>query len=341
MKPWQILFREAPAGRNHSQGASTGDEDFTDEAADEAAALEGEAELDAMEEEGDGDEEAESEEDDDDQSEEDQDDDEDEEEEEEEEQEEEAPAKGFKFKDPKSGDFDFKRIDKVLGGSELSDYFKEQNATITRISQENASFKKRFEGEEFQQLSSKASFIDQLYDSNPVIRREVNRILGIQEAGGAQGSQPVLPQGVDPNDPLVKPFLEVQQLVQQINGRLSQQDRAAQQREVQAKIAGAVDSGATRFSELTGKKMTPEQRAILQDRVQKTGYLDAAELIPGLFYKEIQDAAADKARKMQAVKRKLPQAASSRAPAPGKGKKRISREEERERLWDEHMGSDD
>lgn len=338
MKSWQILFREAPAGRNSSgaQGESTSDGDF-DDAADDALVEEGEAELagDDDEEE----EEAESEEEEE-QSEEDQDDlDEEEEEdlEEVEDEEEEASAAGFKFKDPKTGDFDFKRINKAVGGPELEKAFKEQTATITRTSQENKTLRDQLASPELKTAKDKAGFLDHLVNSNPVIHKEVMRVL----QGGSAGQEPAgggfeIP-GLDPNDPVAPVLQQVMAGLSTIQNRLQDGDKQRQAQERDNQFVNGLRGARAKFKELTGSDPTEEQLLQVAQEMNRTNLPDGAAFVPNLFLDLIRKAERQKFLATRKVKKNLPKTGSTgRVPAKGKGK--VSREEEFDSLWEEHMG---
>lgn len=337
-KPWQVFFRQAPRDLD-AQGESTGDDDFTNEAEDDALAEEGEAEL--GEEDGDGEEEPED--DDEDEQPEGQDDDEDEEGEEEEESEEEEEVPAFKFKNPETGDFDFRRINKVLGGGELENYFKEQNATITRTSQELKSYKDLgAPPQELKHRSTRALFFDKLYNENPAIKREVNRVLGLAADEGDESPEAYqLPQGVDPKDPLAEPVVKALKEVTSISNRLKREDQQRQFDAQERRFAQALNEGNARFKELTGKDLSQEQLDAVNQEMRESGYPNAAKLIPGLFFEEIQKAAAEKLQKKRMVKKNLPKTSSKgRSPAPGKAK-RVSRRDVFDQLWEKEMGSDE
>lgn len=338
MKSWQVLFRQAKRDSG-AQGGSTGEDDFNDEAADDALAEEGQAELD---EEG-NDEEVPESEDDADQSEEDQDGEEEEEgEEEAEDLEEEPEERSFRFKNEKTGDFDFKRINKVLGGVELESYFKEQNATITRTSQELKSYKELGAApQELKSRSSKAQFLDKMYDEDPGIRREVNRVLGIaDERGDTSGGEIKLPDGVDPKDPLAQPLIQALKQMQSISNRLQMDDQRKHRDTQEQKFATSLNEGRARFKELTGKALSPDQEALLNQEMRESGYANSSRLIPGLFFEEIRAAEAAKHQQKRLVKKNLPRNSSKgKSPAPGKAKKR-SREAVHDELWNEHMSDE-
>lgn len=338
MKPWQVLFRMAPKRDHEAQGGSTGDDDFANEAEDDALAEAGEEELESEGDEVDG---AESEDDEEDQSDEDQDPDEDDEEaEHEEEQEEDEEPSGFKFKDPKSGDFDFKRINKAVGGDELEKAFKEQNATITRNFQELKSYKDVGSPQEVATFRNKGRFLDDLIDNNPVVQREVLRILNGGQPPQGQNLLPPeaqVPEGVDPNDPWWKGVQPLFQTVQAINNRLVMDDRNRQRAEQDQRFSQGLEGAKARFKELTGKSMSVEQAAMIEQEMRSTNFLNGARLVPDLFSKEIQAAMSRKVISKRVAKKNLPKTGSGRRPAPGPAKKK-SRHEERDELWEKHMG---
>lgn len=341
MKSWQIPFRMAPKKDHDAQGESTGDDDFRNEAEDDRLAQEGEEEVDEEEEEAEEEEsEEESEEE---QSEKDEDPEEEAEEETEgEEQEEEAPAEG-RFKDKKTGDFDFKRINKALGGDFLEKRIKEQDSTITKNFQELKSYKDFGTPEKVKEFTEKSKFLDNLVDSNPIVQAEVFKALNMPlpahlAARGNQAEKPKLPPGVHPDDPLAAVFLQQQQTIDSINNRFAMEERQQQQREGLAKIAAGVEGARAKFKELTGKTMSPEQAALVEQEMRTNGYLNGARFVPDLFFKEIMEAAQAKLVSKRVQKKKLPKTLGSRRPAPTRKKAR-HREDDREELWNSHMGN--
>lgn len=336
---WQVPFKMDRAGRD-AQGESTGD-DFTNEDQDNELAAEGELEL---EEEGHEEEpEADPEEE---QSEEDQDLEEEEEGEEEEveEEEEEGEASGFRFKDPKTGDFDFKRINKAVGGDELEKAFREQHSTITKNFQELKPYKELGTPQQLFERTNKARFLDNLLDSDPVIQKRVAQVLGLAAEDQGQDSQPggFESLGFDPNDPALKAIQMLDQQYKTVANRLAMEDRRAQQKERETKFSQGLDSGKARFKELLGKDPTPEQVAVIEAKMRSANYLEAADLVPSLFWKEIQDRSAKKLVEKRVVKKNLPKVTSGRRPAPSPKKKK-HREDDRDELWEKYMGdgSDD
>lgn len=347
MKSWQVLFKEAPAGRNSSgaQGESTSDGDF-DDAADDALVEEGEALLDGDDDEEEEETESEEEEE---QSDEDQDDPDEEEEEEEQEEEEEEleeeeeEVKGFKFKDPKTGDFDFKRINQAVGGPELEKAFKEQTATITRTSQENKALKETLASPELKQAKDKAGFFDHLMATHPGIQQEVMRILngGHAAQGGQAGGGFEIP-GADPNDPVIPVLQQFGTALQAIQNRLQDGDRRTQKQERDAKFVEGLRGAKAKFKELTGVDPTHEQMLLVAKEMEESQHMNGARFVPDLFLDLIRKAERRKFLETRKVKKKLPKTGSTgRLPLKGKGKR--SREEEQEDLWREHMGggSDD
>ncbi len=294
----------------------TGDEDF-DEGADDALAAEGEAELGE-----DGDLEAdESEEDGEEQSDEDQD------EPDLEEEEEALEEAGFRFKDQKTGNFDWKKMNKALGGDDLEKSFKESQATITRFSQENVELKKW--AEHIPQLQARekvANYFDHLFRTNPVVRDAVI------------GQDPFA--GFNPNDPALPILRQMQQQNQAFQQRLQQADQQQQQQQREGTFLQGLKAAREQFKSLTGKEPSEDQLRLVAGKMQQTGFLDGASLVPSLFVKELQDAATAKILAERKTKRKLPKSGKSTRRAPGtqgKVSKRGAFEEE----WNKHMNSED
>lgn len=336
---WQVFFRESPKRDHDTQGASTGDDDFANEDADNAAADEGEEELeDEDDSEEEPDEEAEE-----DQSDEDQDPEEEAEGEESEGDEavEDEPAAGFKYKDPKTGDFDFKRINKAVGGDELEKRFKEQDATITRTFQELKSFKDLGTSQDFVQRSNKAKFLDDLIDNDPVISQRVVQILSGQVKPGQGGNVPgqsQIPKGVNPEDPLWPVVQELLGFVETTKNRQAVDARTQQQKQWDTQFSQGLDGAKARYKELTGLVMPPEKAVLLEQEMRQGGYLNGAQLVPGMFFADIQTAMSRKVISKRVAKRALPKAGISRRPAPATKKKR-NRDDDRNDLWEKHMGS--
>lgn len=309
----------------------TGDEDF-DEGADDALAAEGEAELGE-----DGDLEAdESEESEEEQSEEDQ-------EEPDLEEEEEAPEEaGFRFKDQKSGNFDWKKMNKVLGGDDLEKSFKESQATITRFSQENVQLKKQAEHiPQLQQRGNVANYFDHLFRNNPVVRDAVLRDMngGSQSQPGGQGQQDPF-SGFNPQDPALPILRQLHQQNTAFQQRLQMADQQAQQQQREGTFLQGLKGAREQFKSLTGKEPSEDQLRLVAGRMQQTGFLDGASLVPSLFVKEIQDAATANILAERKTKRKLPKSGKSTRRAPGT-QGRVSKRGAFEEEWDRHMNSED
>lgn len=331
--PFGLAHAHLQAPLEDTQGSGSTGDDF-DDAADDALVAEGEAEMDTDE---DGDPESTPDPDaqlDDEESQ-------DEEEEEEEETDDEQPVaaagKGFKFKDPKTGNFDWKRINGVLGGDELEKSIREQNATITKYSQENKTLKESIGSPEaFKETQNKAGFFDHLMNTHPGIRAEVLKVLHGEQAAQSPQSGNQLPAGVDPNDPLAPLVMQQQQVLMALQNRLQEGDRAQQQRQQEHQFLGGLKEARAKFRELLGKEPTEEQMLLVAKEMQSTGVLKGARFVPDLFFQEIQDAIRAKYLSENAEKRKkLSKTGLGRK--AGSGKKRGSMEEDFNALWDEHM----
>lgn len=310
----------------------TGEEDF-DEAADEAAVEDGEAELS-----GEGDPEAdESEDSEDEQPEEGQ-------EESEEEDEEEAPEEetaGFRYKDPSSGNFDWKKMNKVLGGDDLEKSFKESQATITRFAQENKELKE-VHLPQLQRRANVAQYFEQLVQTNPVIREAVLRDVNGGNAGGGQGGQGQQDPfaGFNPNDPALPLLRQMHQQNQEVLQWRRAQEQQVQRQQFENNFLQGLKGAREQFKSLVGKEPSEDQLKLVAEEMRKTNMLNGAVFIPNLFLKEIQDAATAKLLATRKTKKNLPRATKSGRRAPqntGKVSRRAAFEDE----WNKHMGEDD
>jgi hypothetical protein len=145
-------------------------------------------------------------------------------EEEEEVDEEPAKAASSKFK-TKDGDFNWKEINKVIGNGELEKSHKEAQQAVTRAYEEKKAAEVRV-----QQFGKKAELFDhfdQIYQNFPQVQQAIEAAM----SGGRSPNmgQQQLPQGLDPNDPVIPMLLQLQEVV----GSLSNQSRQEQQRQRQ------------------------------------------------------------------------------------------------------------
>jgi hypothetical protein len=312
----------------------TGEEDF-DEAADDAAAEEGDAELAGEEGDPEADEGDESEEE---QSEEDQ---EEPEEELEGEAEEEEPA-GFRFKDEKSGNFDWQKMNKVLGGDDLEKSFKESQATITRFAQENKELKENHLPQ-LQRRANVAQYFEQLVQANPAVREAVLRDLNGQgqagQGGQGQGHQDPF-AGFNPNDPALPILRQMHQQNLELQNWQRQQAQQAQTQQRENTFLQGLKGARERFKELTGKEPSEEQLRLVAGEMQRANFLNGSALVPNLFVKEIQDAATAKLLSERKTKKNLPRSTKSTRRTPGTQKK-VSKRGAFEEEWDKHMGGDE
>ena len=339
MNTWQVLFKMDRAGESRgAQGGSTSDDDF-DDAADDALVEEGEGGLDSEEEE---EPEAESEEEEE-QSEEDQDPEESEEEEEEEveSEEEEAPAKGFKFKNPKTGDFDFERINKVVGGPELEKAFKEQTATITRTSQENKTLKEQLSSPELRGAQNKAGFLDRIMngDEFPEVREQVLQILEGRMAPGNRAPKALEIEGLNPNDPLAPVVQNLYATVQNLQQRQMQENRRAEEENEERQFVQGLRGAKTTFTELLGREPTQDELVLVAQEMRELRTLNGSKVIPSLFLEEIRKAEAQKILKVRKIKRGLPKGPQGRRPQASTKKR--PREDVQNELWEQHMNEGD
>lgn len=337
-------FLQAPV--EDTQGSSsTGD--GIDDAADDALVAAGELEMDASE---DGDPEAiddpdaqpdEDEEDLDDEEGQDDEDEEAEEEVDEEEEEVAAAATGFKFKG-KDGNFDWQRINKVLGDDTLEKAIRTQNSTITKYSQEIKSLKENgVNTPEVAEVRKRAGFFDHLMAHDPGVRKEVLRALGEPPQRGQQGAGGVqLPEGVDPNDPLAPVVMQLAQTLQTIQHRTQESDRQAQQIDLENRFVSGLREARAEFQELLGAAPTDEQLKLIAEEMKQSGDLRGSRFVTSLFKKEILAKTKEQARaeflKNNADKRKkLTKTGLGRRSGGSKGAKK-SAEQDFDELWDEH-----
>lgn len=341
--PFGLAHAFLMAPEKDSQGSGSTGMDF-DDAADDALVAEGEAELMDTSEDGEpepeDDLEAQSEDDEEDPSEDEEDqgeeEDEEGEEEENEEQPEEKKAAGFKFKDPKTGNFDWKRINAVLGDDTLEKAIREQNSTITKYSQRVKELEGVENSPQIVESRNKAGFFDHLMNTHPVIRQEVLKVLHGEQAGQAAGNQQ-LPPGVDPNDPLAPIVLQLSQTVQSLQNRTQEEQRRQKQMELENRFVQGLHGARAKFKELVGKDASDEQIQLVAAEMQKTGVLEGARFVADLFYTEIQDSIRQRILRENAEKRKkLGPLGSGRKSPPSKGKSK-SKEADFDALWDEHI----
>lgn len=329
MNSWQVLFREDKAGKN--SGGGSADQDFND-AEDDALVEEGETLLEeetADEESESGDEEEHSEEEQDDP------------EEEEEVESGEEEASGFRFKDPKTGNFDFKRINKAVGGPELEKAFKEQSATITRTSQENKALKDQLGSPGFVEGQKKAGFFDHLMATHPGIRAEVLKVLhGDSHAGqGQQNSGTLEIPGLAEGDPVGPVLQKLYGMVNALQNRQQEGVRQQQESEHRGNFVNGLRQAGARFKELVGREPTEDEMRLVASEMQDSGHLNGSRFVADLFYGEIQAAARKKFLDERKVKQKLPKTGHMGRRAPEKTKKK-SREDAFRDDWDEHMGGE-
>lgn len=297
-RPWEF-FKQRPAGEEDGDGGGGGqgestsfDTDFQDSDADAAAIAEGQAAIDA-----DGDENSESE------TEEQSDEDQVQDEEEEEELE---PAAERSFKDPKTGNWDWQKITKAIGSPELEKTFRETQAHITRVSQENATYREQLAV--LPQLQQRAALIDQLdqaFHTNPEFRAAATKALGFgTQSHGEQDFE--LPPGVNPQDPLVPLIVRQQRMLDQFahQQRLSQQERQAN--ETKATFLQGLRDAKAAFESHVGREPTEAELRSVAQKMQQTRHFAGQDWIPSLFVKEIQEKVRADLSASRTSKRNLP-----------------------------------
>ncbi len=261
------------------------------------------------------------------------------EEDEEEEELEERPS-GFKFKDKKTGNFDWDRINKRLGGGELQKTFLESQKTITRVSQEKKGLEEKVQQYEAEvpQLQQRAQYFDQfdyLFQTDPEVQKAVVSALQ-RQSGGTPGHGIQLPEGINPNDPLVPLLMETrQQLNYVLNQQRANEGRTREQQERDAERQGLTQA-RDRFSQLLGRLPTKEELGRVLKEMRTSGTRNGALLVPGLFVEEIQKNERRKLYKSRDEKRKLPKSPKQAVRGkPGTSKKPLSVREALDRAVDD------
>ncbi len=330
--PWQVHFRMDKAG-NDERGAQDHDEtgdDFTDTADDDALVAEGEAELEDGE----------------------QTDDEllqspDQEEDEIEELDEEIAqpreSAKFRYKDEKTGNFDWAKMNKVLGGGDLEKSFKESQATITKFSQENKTLREHVGAvPQLQERAKIANYFDHLVNNNPEVRSAVLKALGGDPAQDQrnQTNQNGVPQGVNPQDPLWPVLQQLQRQNQSFEQRMQREDQFRQQQQQENAFLQGLKGARERFISLVGKEPTEEQLRLVANEMKGTGHLNGSRFVADLFLEEIRNAATQKLMATRSEKKNLPRSASTTRRAPVT-QKRVSREESFAEEWSAHMDDND
>lgn len=228
---------------------------------------------------------------------------------EEEEDEELGEESGFKFKDKKSGNFDWDRINKRLGGSDLQKTFLESQKTITRVSQEKKGLEEKI-GEyeaEVPQLQQQAHLFrqfDHLIQTDPDVQRAV--VAALQRQGGGNPGPGQLPEGVNPNDPLVPILMETQRALSAIQNQQRMEQSTREQNQVREMERQGLTQARDRFQQLTGRLPTKEELGRVLQEMRKNRMPNGALLVPGLFVEEIQKSERRKLDKSREKKRNLP-----------------------------------
>lgn len=326
------FFKQQPLGDDEDggggQGDSTADNSFSDTESDEAAVREGEA---LLEQEGDklhleDSDSQENEE----QSEDDQDPT--------QEEEEEAPKPASReatFKDAKTGNWDWQKITKAVGPG-LEKTFKETQAQISKVSQENKDLRGKME--HVPALSQRAQLMDHLdrvFHSNPEFRAAAMKALGVAPQGGSE-QEFQLPEGVNPNDPLIPLIMRQQRMIDSFHNRLRSEDQNRQEQETKSTFLQGLKDARDQFSTLVGRPPTEEELRAVAEKMRSTRYFRGAEWVPSLFTKEIQEASKQSFRASLKEKRNLPSKGRTGA-APSKTQKSTDLREAFDASWSETM----
>lgn len=253
------------------------------------------------------------------------------EEEDEEEEQEEKPA--FKFKDSKTGNFDWSKINQRLGGPELEKSFKESQKTITRFSQENKELKGQLEG-----TGQKAQLFEQF---DQLVRRHPEVQAAIQKA--ITGQAPRNPReeiikahpGLNPDDPVI-PLLERQQ--QMIDQLLNQHQETIQQTQQAQRVENfrqGLLGAKGRFVELVGREPTEAELRSVAEKMRSSGHLNGQDWVPSLFVEEIRKGVKQQLEVSRKAKKSLP-----KSPKQGVRKANTSKSKsfkaDFEEAWDQY-----
>lgn len=253
----------------------------------------------------------------------------------EEEDDEPAEEKGFKFKDAKTGNFDWQKINQRVGGPELEKSFRESQKTITKVSQENKELKGRYEQAEgharlFQQF-------DQLVQRNPEVRAAIQRAL-------TGGQQPRNPQedflkipGVNPEDPLLPVLAQLKQQNDQLVNQYQSWESQQQQARATESFRQGLMSAKDRFTELVGREPTADELRKVAGQMQQTRHINGADWVPSLFLEEIREGTKQKffeSTKQKKILPKNPKTGSRTGATSGKKSLRDTFEEEWAALQD-------
>lgn len=217
-------------------------------------------------------------------------------------EEEETSSKVSAFKN-KNGNFDWKKINKAVGGDELEKSFTESQRTITRLSQE-----KKDLGERAQAFGQKAEMFDtfdQIYRSNPKVQAAVEEALN-QRGSRNQGIDfSKLPDGIDKNDPVVPMIMQLAETVQALTNQSRQEQERIQHSQYVSDFRQGLIAAKDNFVQLVGREPTEEELRAVAGKMKAMGVLDGALLVPGLFVQEIQKSATQKFYASREKKRNL------------------------------------
>lgn len=220
------------------------------------------------------------------------------------------------LKDPKSGNYDWKKISEKIGSPELERVFKDSERKITQISQENKTLREQAgQVEAFREKASELDYFAQLLNRNPALKAQVQAAInGVQQPQAAPRKEIQLPEGVHPNDPLaplVLKLMEGQSRFEQQSQQVEAQQR--QQRDTENFRQGLI-AAKGRFKAETGLEMTEQQMRTVAENMQKSGFLRGDLLVPGLFSEEIKKSIERKFHESRKVKKGLP-----KTPVGGRG----------------------
>jgi hypothetical protein len=235
----------------------------------------------------------------------------------EEEDEEPVEEKGFKFKDAKTGNFDWQKINQRVGGPELEKSFKESQKTITRFAQEKKDVETRF-----QEVAPKAQLFDQfdhLVRTNPEVRAAIQKAMG----GSPQNQQPDFTKipGVNPDDPLLPVVTQLMQQNEQLNNRYQSWESQQQQQRNTEMFRQGLQGAKDRFTELVGREPSSDELRKVAEQMRQTRHLNGADWVPNLFIEQIREGTTQKYLQSRKAKKALPKTPKGGRPTATSGKK--------------------
>jgi hypothetical protein len=252
---------------------------------------------------------------------------------------EEKPDAGVK--NQKTGNFDWKKINEKIGNVEVERAFKESQRTISRVSQENKQFREQVSQlPSLQEKAQQFEYFDHLVRSNPDIRSYIQaKLEGRTPEREPAQTQPQLPPGVHPDDPLVPLLMAAQNKLSLFEQRFQQEDQRVQQSRVQDTFRQGLVEAKDRFKELVGRDITEQELRSVAQKMKQTNVLQGADWVPSIFVAEIQKATQQKFFASRKAKQNLPKTPNGVRSKSGTAKPQSIREAF-DKAWDQQESGD-